>query len=49
MEPVDSLPYSQVPAICPYPETTPSSSHDPLKLSEHPKIYKDPNYFKIVS
>jgi hypothetical protein len=27
-------PYPQVPAICPYPEPTPSSLHDPLQLSE---------------
>jgi hypothetical protein len=31
MEPEGSLPYSQVPATCPYPETTPSSPHDPLQ------------------
>jgi hypothetical protein len=35
MEPEGSLPYSQVPATCPYPEPTPSSSHDPLQLPEH--------------
>jgi hypothetical protein len=26
--------YPQVPAICPYPEPTPSSPHDPLQLPE---------------
>src|SRR5215469_12454040 len=31
MEPESSLPYSQVPATCPYPEPTPSSLH-PLPL-----------------
>jgi hypothetical protein len=31
MEPEGSLPYSQVPATCPYPELTPSSPHDPLQ------------------
>jgi hypothetical protein len=36
MEPESSLPYSQVPAIRPYPEPTTSSPHDPLKLSEDP-------------
>jgi hypothetical protein len=36
MEPEGSLPYSQVPATCPYPEPTPSSPHDPLQLPEHP-------------
>jgi hypothetical protein len=29
-------PYPQVPAICPYPEPTPSSPHDPLQLPEDP-------------
>jgi hypothetical protein len=36
MEPEGSLPSSQVPATCPYPEPTPSSPHDPLQLSEDP-------------
>jgi hypothetical protein len=27
MEPESSLPYSQVPATCPYPEPAPSSPH----------------------
>jgi len=35
MEPESSLPYSQVPATCPYPELTPSSLH-PLPLPEDP-------------
>jgi len=35
MEPESSSPYSQVPAICPYPEPTPSSLH-PLPLPEDP-------------
>ena len=30
MEPESSLPYSQAPATCPYPEPTPSSPHNPL-------------------
>ena len=38
MEPESSSPYSQVPAICPYPEPTPSSLH-PLPLPEDPPIY----------
>jgi hypothetical protein len=33
MEPEGSLPYSQMPATCPYPELTPSSPHDPLQLN----------------
>ena len=35
MEPEISSPYSQVPAICPYPEPTPSCLH-PLTLPEGP-------------
>ena len=36
MELESSSPYPQVPAIRPYPEPTPSSPHDPLKLPENP-------------
>jgi hypothetical protein len=36
MEPEGSLPYSQVPTTCPYPEPTPSTPHNPLQLTEHP-------------
>jgi hypothetical protein len=36
MEPEGSLPYSQVSANRPYPEPTPSSPHNPLKLYEDP-------------
>ena len=35
MEPEGSSPYSQVPAICLYPDPTPSSLH-PLPLPEDP-------------
>jgi hypothetical protein len=35
-EPEGSLPYSQVPATCPYPEPTPSSPHNPLQLPDDP-------------
>ena len=38
MEPESSLPYSQVPATCPYPEPTTSSPHNPLPLPEDPFI-----------
>ena len=34
MEPESSLPYSQAPATCPYPEPTPSSPHNPFPLPE---------------
>ena len=36
MEPESSLPYSQVPATCPYPEPTPPSPQNPLPLPEGP-------------
>jgi hypothetical protein len=36
MEHEGSLPYAQVPAICPYPEPTPSSPHNPLQIPENP-------------
>jgi hypothetical protein len=36
MEPEGSLPYSQVPATCPYPGPTPSSPHHRLQLPEDP-------------
>ena len=36
LEPEGSSPYSQVPATCPYPEPTPSSTHNPLPLPEGP-------------
>jgi hypothetical protein len=36
MEPKISLPHSQVPATCPYPEPIPSSPYDPLQLPEDP-------------
>jgi hypothetical protein len=34
MEPEGFLPYSQVPATCPYPEPTPPSPHHPLQLAD---------------
>ena len=36
MEPESSLPYSQAPATCPYPELTPSSPHNPFPFPEDP-------------
>jgi hypothetical protein len=35
-EPENSLPYSQVPTTCLYPEPSPSSPQDPLQLPEDP-------------
>ena len=35
-QPDSSLPDSQALAICPYPEPTPSSPHNPLPLPEDP-------------
>ena len=39
MEPESSLPYSQVPATCHYPEPTPSSPQNPLPVPEDPPWY----------
>ena len=36
METESSLPYSQAPATCPYPEPTPYSLHNPFPLPEDP-------------
>jgi hypothetical protein len=44
MEPERSLPYSQVPTTCPYPEPTPSSPHNPLQRPEDPSYYYPPIY-----
>jgi hypothetical protein len=35
-QPVSTLPYSQAPLTCPYPEPTPSSPHNPFPLPEDP-------------
>jgi hypothetical protein len=37
-QPGSSLPYSQAPATCPYPEPTPSSPHNPFPLPEGKKV-----------
>ena len=39
MEPEGSLPYSQAPATCPYPEPTPSSPHNSFPLPEGRYMY----------
>jgi hypothetical protein len=44
MEPEGSLSYSQEPAICPYLETTPTSPHNLIQLSEDPSPYYPPIY-----
>ena len=44
MEPESSLPYSQVPATCPYPEPTPSGPHNPLPLPKDPSQCYPPIY-----
>ena len=36
MEPEFLIPYSQAPATFSYPETTPSSPHNPFPLPEDP-------------
>jgi hypothetical protein len=50
MELEGSLPYSQVPATCPYPEPTLSSPHAPLQPPEDPSssrlyFYKNFNIY----
>ena len=35
-QPESSLPYSQAPATCPYPEPTPSSPYNPFPLPQDP-------------
>jgi hypothetical protein len=47
MEPESSLPYSQVPATCPFPEPTPSSPHNPLQIPEDPSEYYPPTYVSV--
>ena len=47
MEPQSSLPYSQVPAPCPYPEPTPFSPHNPFPLPEDPSKYYPPIYVLV--
>jgi hypothetical protein len=48
MEPEGSLPYSQAPATRPYPESTPSSPHDPLQRPEHPSRVYTLTVIKVV-
>ena len=47
METESSLPYSQVPATCPYPEPTPSSPHNPFPLPEDLSLYYPPIYVLV--
>jgi len=44
MEPEGSLPQSQVPAPCPYPEPDRSSPYPHISLSEDPFSYYPPIY-----
>jgi hypothetical protein len=46
-KPESSLPYSQAPATCPYPEPTPSSPHNPLPLPKDPSLYDPPTYVLV--
>ena len=52
MEPEFSLPHSQVPGTCPYPEPARSSPHTYIPLPENPPHYHPPVYawvFQVVS
>jgi len=44
MEPEGSLPHSQVPATCPYPEPARSSPYPQILLAEDPSLYYAPIY-----
>ena len=44
MEPEGSLPHSQVPATCPYPESDQSSPRSHKPLPEDPSYYYPPIY-----
>ena len=46
-QPESSLPYSQAPATCPYPEPTTSSHHNPFPLPEDPSQYYPPIYVLV--
>ena len=47
MEPDGSLPHSQVPANCPYPEPALSSPWPQIPLPEHPSYYYPPIYARV--
>ena len=52
MKPEGSLPQSQVPATCPYPEPARSSPYSHIPLPEDPSQYYPPIYawvFQVVS
>ena len=52
MEPEGSLPYSQVPATCPYPKPARSSPYPYIPLPLDPSQYNPPIYawvFQVVS
>ena len=52
MEPEGSLPHSQVPATCPYPEPDHSTPYPHILLHEDPSSYYPPTYawvFQVVS
>ena len=44
MKPEGSLPHSQVPATCPYPEPARSSPYSHIPLPEYPPYYYPPIY-----
>ena len=46
-QPESSSPYLQAPAICPYPEPTPSSPHNPFPLPEDLSEYYPPIYVLV--
>ena len=49
MEPEGSLPHSQVPATCSYPEPAQSSPYPKIPLPENPSSYYHPIYAWVSS
>jgi len=48
MEPEGSLPHSQLPATCPYPEPVRSSSYSEIPLPEDTSYYYPPIYAYVL-
>jgi hypothetical protein len=49
MEPQGSLPHSQVPVTCPYPEPYRSSPYPHIVVPKYPSHYYPPNYASVYS
>jgi hypothetical protein len=49
MEPEGSLPHSQVPATCLYPEPAQSSPYPHIPLPEHPSSVSEPALYRLLT